>query len=86
MPTSRKRQEYWRKNLRMTAFLLLVWFLATFGTIWFVRDLNSFTFLGFPFGFYMTAQGSLIIYVLLVWFYARYMNRLDKKYGVAEEQ
>ena len=86
MPTSRKRQEYCRKNLRMTAFLLLVWLLATFGTIWFVRDLNSFTFLGFPFGFYMTAQGSLIIYVLLVWFYARYMNRLDKKYGVAEEQ
>lgn len=86
MPTSNKLQEYWRKNLRVTAILLLTWFLATFGVIWFVRDLNRLTFLDFPLGFYMTSQGSLIIYVLLVWFYARYMNKLDKEHGVAEEQ
>ncbi len=85
MPTSTKLQEYWHKNLRMTGFLLFVWFLATFAVIWFVRDLNKFTFLGFPFGFYMTSQGSLAIYVALVWCYARYMNKLDKKYGVAED-
>lgn len=69
----------------MTAILLLIWFLATFAVIYFVRDLNTITFLGFPFGFYMTAQGSLIIYVLLVWFYARHMNKLDKEHGVAED-
>lgn len=86
MPTSNKPQEYWHKNLRMTAILLFIWFMATFGVIWFVRDLNRLTFLDFPLGFYMTSQGSLIIYVLLVWFYARYMNKLDKKHGVAEEQ
>lgn len=85
MPTSKKLQEYWHKNLRMTAALLLIWFLATFPVIWFVRDLNSLTFLDFPLGFYMASQGSLIIYVLLVWFYARHMNQLDKKYGVAED-
>lgn len=85
MPTSKKLLEYWHKTLRITAALLLIWFLATFGVIWFVRDLNRFTFLDFPLGFYMTSQGSLIIYVLLVWFYARYMNKLDKEYGVAED-
>jgi putative solute:sodium symporter small subunit len=85
MPPSKTRQEYWNKNLRMTAVLLLVWFLATFPVIWFVRDLNALSFLGFPLGFYMAAQGSLVIYVALVWFYARHMNKLDKEHGVAEE-
>jgi putative solute:sodium symporter small subunit len=85
MPLAKTHQEYWNKNLRMTAALLLVWFLATFPIIWFVRDLNTFSFLGFPLGFYMAAQGSLIIYVAVVWLYARYMNKLDKEYGVAEE-
>ena len=85
MSLSKIPQEYWNKNLRMTAALLLVWFLATFPVIWFVRDLNALAFLGFPLGFYMAAQGSLIIYVAVVWFYARYMNKLDNKHGVAEE-
>jgi len=85
MPQSDNLREYWRKTLRMTAFLLLIWLVSTFAVIYFVRELNAFTFLGFPLGFYMTAQGTLVIYVVLVWFYARYMNRLDRKHGVAED-
>lgn len=79
------RRAYWHRNLGLTATLLALWFAATFLAVWFVDDLNAFTFLGFPLGFYMTAQGSLAIYVVLVWVYARAMNRLDRKYGVAEE-
>ena len=52
---------------------------------WFARDL-SFNFFGWPFSFYMGAQGSLIVYVLIIWFYARYMNNLDHEYGVQEEE
>lgn len=85
MSQSDNLREYWRKNLRMTAILLLIWLVSTFAVIYFVRELNAFTFLGFPLGFYMTAQGTLAIYVVLVWFYARYMNRLDRKHGVAED-
>lgn len=85
MPQSDNLREYWRKTLRMTAFLLLIWLVSTFAVIYFVRELNAFTFLGFPLGFYMTAQGTLVIYVVLVWFYARYMNRIDRKHGVAED-
>lgn len=85
MPQSDHHREYWRKTLRVTALLLLIWLATSFVPVYFVRELNEFTFLGFPFGFYMTAQGSLIIYVALVWFYARYMNRLDRKHGVAED-
>jgi len=77
-------KEYWRKNLVITAILLAVWFIATFVEGWYARELNNITFLGFPLGFYMSAQGSLIIYVAIIGIYAWYMTKLDKKYGVNE--
>ena len=49
------------------------------------RDL-SFSFFGWPFSFWMGAQGALIVYVALIWYYARTMNRLDREYGVDEEE
>lgn len=84
MQLTQKHKDYWRRNLRMTAILLLIWFVVTFVTSYYARELNSFTFLGFPFGFYMGAQGSLIIYVVIIWYYARYMNNLDTEYGADE--
>jgi putative solute:sodium symporter small subunit len=84
MELTAKHQEYWHKNLVVTAVLLLIWFLVTFVEGWYARELNAFTVLGFPLGFYMSAQGSLIVYVVLIWFYARYMNNLDKEYDVDE--
>ena len=83
--TEARRQEYWRRTLRITAILLAIWFLVTYVVIWFAVPLNQFTFLGFPFAFYMGAQGSLIVYVALIVFYAWYMNRLDREFGVSEE-
>ena len=61
-----------------------IWFVVTFVEGWYARELNTYTFLGFPVGFYMSAQGSLIVYVLLIWIYARYMNKLDTEYDVHE--
>jgi putative solute:sodium symporter small subunit len=84
MELSARHHEYWRKNLVITAVLLAVWFVATFVVAWYARDLNQVTFIGFPLGFYMAAQGSLIIYVLIIWIYAKYMQKLDKQYGVDE--
>jgi putative solute:sodium symporter small subunit len=77
--------EYWRRNLRVTALLLAVWFAVTFGVGWFARDL-AFDFFGWPFSFYMAAQGAQIVYVLIIAFYARYMNRLDRTYDVYERE
>jgi putative solute:sodium symporter small subunit len=85
MQVSAKHQAYWSKNLRITAILLAIWFVATYVVGFFARDLN-FNFFGWPFSFYMGAQGSLVIYVAIIWFYARYMNNLDHEYGVAEEE
>lgn len=84
MQLTQKHHEYWRRNLRITAVLLGVWFVVTFVIGYFARDLSSITILGFPFPFYMGAQGSLIIYVLIIWYYAHYMNKLDNEYGVQE--
>jgi len=84
MQLTQKHHEYWGKNLTMTGILLAVWFIVTFVASFFARELNEIVVLGFPFGFYMGAQGSLIIYVLIIWYYARYMNNLDKEYGVHE--
>ena len=85
MQLTESQREYWRKNLRITAILLAVWFVVTYVMAYFARDLN-FTFFGWPFSFYMGAQGSLIIYVIIIGFYARYMGRLDQEHGVAEEE
>jgi putative solute:sodium symporter small subunit len=84
MQLTDKHQEYWRKNLVITAILLFVWFLVTFVEAWYARELNNFTFFGFPFGFYMSAQGSLATYVVIIWIYAWYMGKLDKEYNVDE--
>ena len=80
---SDKQKEYWHKNVTMTLILLAVWAFVTYVIGYFARDL-SFSFFGWPFAFYMGAQGSLILYVVIIGFYAWYMNRLDKEYGVAE--
>ena len=84
MQLTAAHREYWSKNLRITAILLFIWFVVTFVMGWFARDLNQFNFFGWPFAFYMAAQGSLIVYVFLIWFYARYMNNLDREYDVHE--
>ena len=84
MELSDKHKEYWHKNLVITAILLSIWFVVTFVEAWFARELNQFSFFGFPLGFYMSAQGSLAIYVILIGTYAWYMNRLDVEYEVDE--
>lgn len=84
MQLAQKHKEYWQRNLRMTGILLAIWFVVTFVVSYFARELSGMTILGFPLGFYMGAQGSLVIYVVIIWFYARYMNSLDDEYGVHE--
>ena len=83
--TEERRKEYWRRTLRVTAILLSIWFVVTYVVIFFAVPLNQITFLGFPFAFYMGAQGALAVYVAIIVFYAWYMNRLDREFGVAEE-
>ena len=83
MELTEKHKEYWRKNVRITAVLMVIWALVTYGIGFYARELN-FNFFGWPFSFWIGAQGAPAIYVALIGFYAWYMNRLDNEYGVAE--
>lgn len=83
MELTARHDDYWRKNLRITALLLSVWFFVTFVLVYFARDLN-FTFFGWPFSFWVAAQGALVVYCLIIWYYARYMNKLDSEYDVGQ--
>ena len=85
MQLTERHREYWRRNLRITGILLAIWFVVTYVVAFFARDL-SFNFFGWPFSFWVGAQGALVVYVVLIGFYAYYMNKLDREYGVAEEE
>ena len=85
MELTDSHRQYWRKTLNITAVLLVIWFVATFVVGYFARDLN-FNFFGWPFSFWMGGQGSLVIYVAIIGFYAKYMNNLDIEHGVQETE
>ena len=76
MNPSDQQRRYWRRTLQLTAGLLLIWFLVSFVATYFAREL-SFTFFGWPFSFWLGAQGGLMVYGLIIGFYAWAMHRLD---------
>ena len=78
--------QYWKKNLRTLAILICIWFLASFGCgILFADFLNTFSWGGFPVGFWFAQQGSIYIFVVLIFVYVWLMNRLDKAFDVDEK-
>ena len=71
------RARHWRRTQRLTAGLLAVWFVVGFVVTWFARDLD-FPFFGWPFSFWVAAQGGIVVFVLLLVVYARRMKRNDR--------
>lgn len=86
MQLTERHQEYWKKNITLTAVLLAIWFVVTYVAGFFARELNEIVLFGFPLGFYMGAQGALIVYVVIIFYYANRMNRMDREYDVAEKE
>ncbi len=76
---------YWKENLRYLAILLSIWFLVSyvFGIL-LVDQLNTIKMGGFKLGFWFAQQGSMYVFVILIFVYVKLMNKLDKKYGVDE--
>jgi len=75
-------REYWRKNISCVLVLLAAWFVVSYGCgILFVEELNSISFGGFQLGFWMAQQGSIYVFVVLIFVYVRLMNRLDREYA-----
>ena len=84
--TTKNLQQYWRKNLRYLAILLFIWFIVSYGAgILFADSLNQIKLGGFPLGFWFAQQGSIYVFVVLIFVYVRWMNKLDREYDVDEK-
>jgi putative solute:sodium symporter small subunit len=84
--TPEQRERYWRYNVKLTTTLLVIWFVVTYllGGI-FAGALNRIVIGGFPLGYYIAAQGALIVFVIEIAIYARLMNKKDLEFGIREE-
>ena len=76
-----KQDSYWKENIRILLFLLSIWFLVSFGFGILLSDwLDQFQLGGFKLGFWFAQQGSIYIFIILIFIYIHLMNKLDKKY------
>lgn len=83
MDSGRKQRAYWRKNLYYLVILLGIWALVSFGfSILFVDELDQISVGGFRLGFWFAQQGSIYVFVILIFIYVALMNRLDRRYDV----
>lgn len=80
-----KMDRYWAKTSRLMWIIMFLWFFFSFGVHFFATQLNSIVILGFPLGFYMAAQGSLIAFVVICFWNASAQNKIDDEFGVAED-
>ena len=86
MKEDKSSQAYWKATLSLLFKLLIVWFLVSFGAgILFADMLNSIHLGGYPLGFWFAQQGSIYIFIVLIFYYAKKMGDIDRKFNVQEE-
>ena len=79
-------QDYWKANIRLMLVLLAIWFTVSFGFgILLVEQLNQITFFGFKFGFWWAQQGSIYVFIGLIFYYTFKMKKIDRQFGVSDE-
>ena len=81
---SSAREAHWTKTRNLTIVILILWFIFSFGVHWFAKDLNAMTFIGFPLGYYMAVQGSLAIFVVLIFVHNLLQDKIDDEAGLDE--
>jgi putative solute:sodium symporter small subunit len=80
-----QRRKHWDKTRNLTIVILIIWAIFAFVLPWNAHALNSMSFIGFPLGFYFTAQGSLIAFVLLIWIQNMLQDKIDDEFGMHED-
>ena len=86
MAPSEAGQAYWKANLRLMALCLVIWFIVSYGFgIILVEPLNAIQLGGYKLGFWFAQQGSIYTFLVLIFFYAFRMNKLDQEHGMAED-
>jgi putative solute:sodium symporter small subunit len=82
---SNAAQAYWKENISTILKLLVIWFVVSYGCgIIFLDELNTIEFAGFKLGFWFAQQGSIYFFVILIFVYAKMMEKLEEKYDVHE--
>ncbi len=85
MTQDKSPKEYWRRNLRLLTILLTIWFIVSYGFgILLVDQLNTIRIGGFKLGFWFAQQGSIYVFIALIFYYVYAMNKLDKEFDVDE--
>ena len=80
-------KEYWKANIRLMLVLLAIWFTVSFGFgILLVDQLNQIPFFGFKFGFWWSQQGSIYVFIGLIFFYTYKMKKIDRQFGVSDDE
>ena len=80
------RKEYWQKNIKLVTWCMIVWFVVSFGFgIILLEPLNAIRIGGYKLGFWFAQQGSIYVFVILIFVYSKMMENLDKEFGVEEE-
>ena len=80
-----RRGEHWQRTKKLMYITLTIWFIFSFVVHWFAGSLNAFTFLDFPLGFYMAAQGSEVVFVITLFWFVKAQHSIDRECGFAEE-
>lgn len=86
MQHSHDSQGYWKATLSLLTKILIVWFLASFGAgILFAEQLNGISLGGYPLGFWFAQQGSIVVFIALIWWYKSSMGKIDRQFDVHED-
>ncbi|MDH3320393.1 MAG: DUF4212 domain-containing protein [Betaproteobacteria bacterium] len=80
-----QKEMHWNRTRNLMIMHMVVWFIFSFVVHWFAPQLNKFSMFGWPLGFYMAAQGSLIVFVVQIFMFAKQQDRIDRECGMAEE-
>jgi putative solute:sodium symporter small subunit len=84
--TEEVRKRHWSRTRNLTFLVLAIWFVFAFVIPWNAQALNEYSFIGFPLGYYFPVQGSLIIFVLLIFFQNHQQDKIDDEAGLSEDQ
>ena len=84
--SSGQRTRHWERTRNLTIIVLVIWFVFSLLVHWFANSLNGASFIGFPLGYYLAVQGSLIIFVLLIFFQNWQQDRIDEDAGLSGDE
>ena len=80
-----QREVHWARTRNLMIVHIVIWFVFSFIVHWYAPQLNKVSFMNFPLGFYMAAQGSLVVFVVQLFIFSRQQDRIDRECGMAEE-